>query len=572
MHPRFDNAGLIKDRLFPSSSRVALWLVLAGMVAVAAVSVRVYSNYAAMQRSIREEGWVEHSQAVLANLQGESQQLDRADLMSQLFVATGERPRYRGASSAVSNMGVALTQLEDLVKDNASQTRHAHELEEDLKALSAGVAAEDETKKAPDRQILACRMAIGILQGEERGLLEDRTAAYKADTYASFVAAVTFLGGALVMLVGLIALLMRGTLRHRAMEDRLLAAKAELEANVSKLTGKAAESELLTSTRDELQLCMTAEQAHETTVRRMELLLPGTNGALLVINNSRRMVEVEATWGGPTGLQDGFSPEACCGLRAGRARWRQKGKSELQCTHFAGSAPEAYLCVPLAAHGETLGFLYVGCATAECVALAEERMPLISELAELASLSIASLKLRAKLEVQSIRDALTGLFNRHFMEIALEREMHRAQRQGTSVAVVMLDVDHFKRLNDTFGHETGDAVLREVAECFRKTLREEDVICRYGGEEFVVIMPDVGEETALRRTEKIRASVEKLQTFVRGQLIGAVTVSAGVAMFPGASRDSKDLLEMADAALYRAKRAGRNRVEMAMVEELVGLG
>ena len=192
------------------------------------------------------------------------------------------------------------------------------------------------------------------------------------------------------------------------------------------------------------------------------------------------------------------------------------------------------------------------------------------ELAELASLSIASLNLRAKLEGQSIRDGLTGLFNRNFMEIALERELHRAARQGTPVAVMMLDVDHFKLMNDTFGHEAGDIVLREVAECFRRSLRDEDIICRYGGEEFVVIMPDANEETAVRRAEMIRSAVSEIRTHYRGELLGSVTISVGIAMYPDAGKDGGNLIQVADGALYRAKHAGRNQV-MLESSNVVGI-
>jgi diguanylate cyclase (GGDEF)-like protein len=294
----------------------------------------------------------------------------------------------------------------------------------------------------------------------------------------------------------------------------------------------------------------------------MQKLLPGTSGATLTINNSRSLVEIVATWGSRSLLMDGFNPDACCGLRAGKARWRKQGKSELHCSHFAGKEPENYLCVPLAAHGETQGFLFLCCEDAATLASAEELMPMVQELIELASLSIASLNLRAKLEGQSIRDGLTGLFNRHFMEIALERELHRAQRQQTPVALMMIDVDHFKRLNDTFGHEAGDVVLREVTDCFRRTLRDEDVICRYGGEEFVVIMPDADEETAARRGEMVREAVSNVRLHFRGELLGSVTISVGIAMYPESGQEAGDLIRLADGALYRAKRGGRNRVEL----------
>jgi diguanylate cyclase (GGDEF)-like protein len=515
-----------------------------------------------MRQTDQGRTWVDHSQAVLSNLQTQTQRLDRVDLNLELYAATGDRARLTAAETPLSNLNVDQIQLEQLVKDNQSQARHAQDLKKAVQRLNGAVDSiiAGANMAVPDKQILTCRDAVNILQQEERSLLEVRAQASKDGSYRSFLLSAAYLGISLAIVIILFLFLFRDAIRRRADEKILSVAKGELETTVRKLTENAEESRLMTSARDEMQLCMTSKQAHESTVRHLELLLPGTSGATLVINNSRRMVEIAARWGDETALLDGFSPEGCCGLRVGKARWRKPGESELDCTHFLGKAPENYLCVPLAAHGETQGFVFVCCGTPESLALAEKRALLIQQMAELASLSIASLNLKAKLEMQSIRDGLTGLFNRNFMEIALERELHRAARQGNSLAVMMLDVDHFKTLNDTFGHEAGDVVLREVAECFRRSLREEDVICRYGGEEFVVIMPDATEETATRRAETIRNAVSEIRTHLRGELVGAITVSVGIAMYPDSGKDGGNLIQLADGAMYRAKHAGRNQV------------
>jgi diguanylate cyclase (GGDEF)-like protein len=542
-------------------SRVVAILMLTAAVAVGLIVAGGYTVYRNMSHAERERGWVDHSQMVLSNLQAQTQRLDRVDYNLQLYVATGERARLKPVWQALAAIRVGMVQLHELLKDNVLQERHAQELERNLEMLTTAISRIDaQDKTLPDQEMLDCRNSISLLQQEERGLLKDRTEISKESSNRSFLLSLGFLGFSLMIVLVLFVFLFRDAMRRRGDRATLFAAKDELEATVHKLTERAEESTLLTSARDEMQLCTTAKQAHESTVRYLHLLLPGTSGATLLINNSRRMVEIAATWGEQGSLMDGFAPDACCGLRAGKVRWRKKGKSELHCAHFVGKAPENYLCVPLAAHGETQGFVFVECGTAECLALAEARASLIQELVELGSLSIASLNLRAKLEGQSIRDGLTGLFNRNFMEIALERELHRAARQGTSLAVMMLDVDHFKLMNDTFGHEAGDVVLREVADCYRRSLREEDIICRYGGEEFMVIMPDATEETALRRAETIRNAVAEIRMHFRGELLGSVTVSVGIAMYPDAGRDRDDLIRLADGALYRAKDAGRNQV------------
>jgi len=179
-------------------------------------------------------------------------------------------------------------------------------------------------------------------------------------------------------------------------------------------------------------------------------------------------------------------------------------------------------------------------------------------------MAIAGLNLRVKLENQSIQDGLTRLFNRNFMEIALERELHRATRRAAPLAVLMMDIDHFKAFNDTFGHEAGDVVLREVADCFRQAVRSEDVVCRYGGEEFVIIIPEANAEIAAERAEVIRHAVGKLRVHFKGEPLRQISLSIGIAIYPSAARDVADLIRVADQALYEAKRAGRDRVKVAV--------
>jgi len=182
---------------------------------------------------------------------------------------------------------------------------------------------------------------------------------------------------------------------------------------------------------------------------------------------------------------------------------------------------------------------------------------------ELAAVSIAGLNLRSKLESQSIRDSLTSLFNRHFMEVALDRELKRAERHGTNLAVFMLDVDHFKQFNDVYGHEAGDTVLREVADVFRRCVRSEDIVCRYGGEKFVIILPEITPEMAFERAEKIRVEVGAVRVRLRGEVLREVTISIGIAMYPQSGDFLDQILRVADRSLYEAKHRGRNQTVFA---------
>jgi diguanylate cyclase (GGDEF)-like protein len=209
--------------------------------------------------------------------------------------------------------------------------------------------------------------------------------------------------------------------------------------------------------------------------------------------------------------------------------------------------------------------LYVQCPRVAVAEQVKSRLDGLRQFVQLMGMTVAAMNLRLKLENQSIRDALTGLFNRHFMQIALDRELSRAARRGDTLAVFMLDVDHFKKFNDTHGHAAGDIVLKSIADVYRSSTRAEDIACRYGGEEFTIILPDITPEGALNRAETIRLAVERLRVSLGHDAFSEVTVSIGVAMYPSDGRGGDELLRRADLALYRAKRQGRNQVAMTEV-------
>jgi diguanylate cyclase (GGDEF)-like protein len=162
-----------------------------------------------------------------------------------------------------------------------------------------------------------------------------------------------------------------------------------------------------------------------------------------------------------------------------------------------------------------------------------------------------------------VRDPLTGLFNRRYLEESLEREVARAKRSGTPLGIMMIDIDHFKRINDTFGHAAGDAVLAAVSRRMQSMTRVEDILCRYGGEEFVLVMTAASLDTIRERAEMLREGVRRLNIGFEGQHIGHVTISVGIAVHPDHGETGSQAMEAADTALYRAKQSGRNRTMIA---------
>jgi diguanylate cyclase (GGDEF)-like protein len=168
--------------------------------------------------------------------------------------------------------------------------------------------------------------------------------------------------------------------------------------------------------------------------------------------------------------------------------------------------------------------------------------------------------LHETLRSQSIRDPLTSLFNRRYMEESLQREMRRAARGRQPVGIIMLDIDYFKEFNDSHGHEAGDALLQSVGAILQRSVRAEDIVCRYGGEEFVLILPDAPLSEAAQRAEHVRQAIGHLTMQFHRQSLRQITVSAGVAVYPDHGPGGDAVLRAADAALYQAKTRGRNRI------------
>jgi diguanylate cyclase (GGDEF)-like protein len=193
----------------------------------------------------------------------------------------------------------------------------------------------------------------------------------------------------------------------------------------------------------------------------------------------------------------------------------------------------------------------------------DSRQRLAISAASQIALSLASLQLRETLREQSIRDPLTRLFNRRFLEESLERELQLASRKKHALAVLFLDLDHFKRFNDTFGHDAGDMVLQSVADLFRTSFRSTDICCRYGGEEFAIILPEASAQAAAVRADALRSEVKRLRLQYKGQALGPLSLSAGVAAFPEHGSTSDELLKIADQCLYESKARGRDIVTAA---------
>jgi diguanylate cyclase (GGDEF)-like protein len=247
-------------------------------------------------------------------------------------------------------------------------------------------------------------------------------------------------------------------------------------------------------------------------------------------------------------------------MRRGQPHEVLDPQSSLMCRHFVDEPKTGYLCIPLAEQGESLGLF---CLMSDVTGTSEQqinRRNLALMLSESIKLSLFNLRLQEKLRNQATRDPLTGLFNRRYLDDSLDRELHRAQRKQSPLSVVMLDLDHFKHFNDTFGHDAGDLLLRELGNVLSTSLRQGDISCRYGGEEFVLVFPDSSLADTQKRVEEIRILIKGLEIRHGERMLGPITVSAGVAAAPEHGYTALELLKAADGALYAAKQSGRERL------------
>jgi diguanylate cyclase (GGDEF)-like protein len=297
-------------------------------------------------------------------------------------------------------------------------------------------------------------------------------------------------------------------------------------------------------------------------------LFPGTQGGLYTKKASQKMLELVMGWGGPVLGENEFLPNECVALRRGRvyAVSGEDSGSSLTCQHVHKSVVK-YICVPLIAYGEIQGVLHIRSVEGKTAPAEEGKNPfgksklgVAGTIADYIALALANLKLREALRQQSNHDPVTGLHNRRYMMESLERELRRALREKKPLGILMLDIDNFKKLNDSFGHDAGDAVLKEVGTFLKMQVRGNDVPCRYGGEEFLIILPGIPLDECRKRAEIIREGVKQLNVNCAGKSLPSITLSVGVAEFPNHGDLLDDLLKSADIALYQAKAAGRDRV------------
>ncbi|BAL22363.1 diguanylate cyclase [Azoarcus sp. KH32C] len=358
---------------------------------------------------------------------------------------------------------------------------------------------------------------------------------------------------------------------RRKAEEQVRDTNGQLKAMVRRLEAHNRQMHLLNTMGDMLQACHSVDETHHVIADSLSKLFPGESGSLALLDDDSGNFRVVAAWGENADVPGHeFTRTDCWGLRRARVHEHDCTALDTACAHVRDNPHPPgcqYVCIPLGTQGELHGLLHLhGVPTddREDPDFANVRRQLIHSASEPISLSIANLKLQENLRQQSIRDALTGLYNRRHMEESLAREIARTNRTQRPCSVIMLDVDHFKKFNDAYGHQAGDALLRGLGEFLRTHVRSEDIPCRYGGEEFILILTGANFDGAAKRAEEIRRGVEQdFKVPHEGGFLPQVTISLGVATYPLHAAGAADTVKAADVALYQSKQDGRNRVTIS---------
>jgi len=358
------------------------------------------------------------------------------------------------------------------------------------------------------------------------------------------------------------------TSAQRDHEKQLITARTEITTLSAEREVMVRELSQLGRYGNLLHGCTDLAEILQISQQMLAQLLPGSAGTIYPLIDGEGLAEATHLWGihiGNTKMQ--AHHRDCWALQRKRIHLSHSDAPGSACPHI--ELPEGLdvlssACIPLTAQGESLGWLYLstsghGSFPKLAVAIAA---------AEQLSLALANLKLRQHLSDLSVRDPLTSLFNRRYLTESLGREMARCKRRKLFLAVLMLDLDHFKVFNDTLGHQAGDTMLIAFARLLQSSVRNEDIACRLGGEEFILIMPEMDQEVAIRRASELLQATRELSVMHDGQILPPITASIGIAVFPIHSIDADQLIGSADSALYQAKHAGRDRY--AITENLAG--
>ena len=552
---------------------IAIFVVLSLVLVTVAIQV-----YRTVGEFVDAGNWVAHTIEVKQEITATLATLRDVEASQRAFIISGDTQRLADYYGGVPRIADHQARLPALVGNNPTQldnaTAFAALLDTRLQGMREILAV------FQDRGLVATRESAQMLRSRdedlaieshaqkmlaiEDSLLDEREARTLEKAALTRLLTVGAMAFSIVFLGLALALVLREQARRIRSEIRVRSSNYELARSLEESQRLGHTLRQLSELGEMLQGCRSLGEAASGLSASLPRLLQTPTGTISLINASQNLVEPVAMWGEAVASGESvFAPDDCWALRRGQAYPPAGSTPAFRCKHLPphadGSGCDAHVCLPLIAQGEMLGIMTLSSSEA----IGDDARAVALAAAEQVSMALANLKLQETLRTQSLRDPLTGLFNRRYLEASLDREVQRSTRRQQPLSVLMLDVDHFKRFNDSHGHDAGDALLAQFGALLGRSVRNEDVACRYGGEEFTILLQETDARQALDRANEICAAVRALDVQHRRQTLGPVTVSIGVATAPHAGTSPEELLRAADRALYAAKHGGRDQVRLA---------
>lgn len=345
-----------------------------------------------------------------------------------------------------------------------------------------------------------------------------------------------------------------------AAEDQLTMLNRQLRASVETLQQQTQDIQFLNEMSELLQSCSGLAEATVVIGGFTQRFFDADSGGLYLFQEGEQIIREQFSWGQAEESEPVFRIDDCWAVRHGRMHPVTPLQSDLHCSHLHLDEQRFSMCIPMFAQGHHIGLINLRSDTPFFQGGGSHSLQIAQTFSEQTALAIANIILRESLRNQSICDPLTGLFNRRHLDDRLQLELAKGQCDDSTFSVMLLDLDHFKHFNDSYGHECGDFLLKTISDLLQQQVREDDIVTRFGGEEFVVLMPHASLAVAMERAEHIRQAVAVQKIIWHEQVLGPVTISAGVACFPDHGSSQDQLISAADNAMFRAKDGGRNRV------------
>ncbi len=555
----------------PRFSQRMLLNIIFAIALIAILTTNVYS-YHQIDKVMESNQWVKHTHQAMEAINNILLDLIEVESVTRAYVISGDTTFVANIDETINKVFTDFSLAKKITEHNPQQQILLEKLEPLLKY---GILKIKETMKLKQENKLQYNITLPLIHASEN--ISDRIKEMINEIYKNEVTLLqqreeTFLRdfnftNTLSFTVDIInlSLLLFSILCFNKMFSSLIASREKLERTLLQVENQSKEMVISNDMNNKLRSSGSMQETVSMALLYLKKILPFSSGVIYLMNHSKNYLEAVAEWNEPNVTEHIFTPDQCWGLRQGKIYFYINKDESMPCKHSEGESHiRSYVCMPLLALNEVVGVLHLQITNShdmdqnEIIKLYENNNLMIQNIAGQISLSISNIKLYEVLKQRSTRDLLTSLYNRSYLSDTFERDVQRAKRNNTSIVVIMMDIDFFKNVNDTYGHEAGDAVLREVSKLLTRELRKSDIACRYGGEEFLIILYDTVFQDASERIEQLRQKISNLQFhFVA---LFSITVSFGVAMFPEDGNNSEELIKAADQALYVSKKTGRNKV------------